>query len=84
MVAVMTRACSGDTAPAAWAAATAGYTGGSTCPVGVSRGPSRRAACTRPLASPGDSRSTPRSSACVLRAPTVAATPRVSNSATRT
>jgi len=83
MLAVITRACSTDTSPAACAAATCGKAGSSTAPVTVSRGPSRRAACTRAFASDGASRSTSRSTAGVFRAPNASATDRASNSDTR-
>ena len=51
MVPVMTRAWRSEIAPAAWAAAVAGYTGSRASPVMAVRGPSTAAARTRAFAS---------------------------------
>ena len=68
MTSVIARACAGDNSPAAWAAATSGYSGSIGAPVKSTRGPSSLAAFTRAPASVGDSRNASTSSRAVLGA----------------
>jgi hypothetical protein len=82
-VEVMARACDTEISPAAWAAATTGYSGGMAPPVKSTRGPSSFAARTRDAASPGESRKACTSTVAVLGHPTSAYTPEETRAATR-
>ena len=75
MVATMVRVCSELTCPASNAAVNAGSSGGSSAPVGVSRGKTCCAASIRPFASALEIDKVCTSSRCVEDTDRAAATP---------